>query len=134
MKTSTFLSTLHDLGITPSFSQPSVSNDNSYSEALFKTTKYCHFYLNKPFNALERARNWICNFVNWYNNEHLHSGIKFITPNDRHQGLSISISKNRSDVYLKAKSKNPNRWSGNIRNWSIPKEVHLNLSLQIRNQ
>lgn len=131
MKASTFLSTLHNLGITPSYSRPSVSNDNPYSEALFKTTKYCRMYPTNPFQSLEEARKWVNEFVNWYNNEHLHSGIKFVTPHARHEGLDSEIFNKRIDVYQQARNRNPQRWIKNIRNWQKPMEVHLNPSRSI---
>ena len=131
MKASTFLSTLRQLGITPSYSRPSVSNDNPYSEALFKTTKYCKHYPKKPFKGLEEARNWVKVFVEWYNSEHLHSGIMFVTPNTRHEGVDSEILKKRTKVYQEAREKNPGRWLKNIRNWQRPTEVHLNPSRPI---
>lgn len=126
MKGSTMLATLQKLGIVPSFSRASVSNDNAYSEALFKTLKYCPEYPNKPFETIEQARVWVTKFVHWYNNIHYHSGIKFVTPNQRHQGLDHKILSNRISVYEKAKSLNPNRWTKNIRNWSVISSVCLN--------
>ena len=126
MKGATMLSTLQTLGVMPSFSRPSVSDDNPFSESLFKTTKYCPLYPSKPFSSIEEAREWVERFVEWYNNEHLHSGIKFVTPNDRHEGLDIDILKKRNDVYERAKKRNPNRWSGKTRNWEHKQEVFLN--------
>ena len=66
------------------------------------------------------------NFVAWYNNEHLHSGLKFITPIARHQGLDQQIMQQRKIIYNQAKLNNPERWTGNIRNWELPLEVYLN--------
>jgi putative transposase len=126
MKGATMLSTLQKLGVIPSFSRPSVSNDNPYSEALFKTLKYIPIYSDKPFVSLQKAREWVEKFVEWYNYHHLHSGIKFITPIQRHNGNDAKILKNRTEVYLKAKNKHPNRWSRKIRNWNKENEVHLN--------
>ena len=120
------LTTLQKLGVIPSFSRPSVSNDNPYSESLFRTLKYAPIYPEKPFDTLLSARNWIGGFVRWYNYQHLHSGIKFITPIQRHKGYDEEILKQRTIVYLKAKAKSPNRWSKAIRNWSKIKEVKLN--------
>jgi len=65
-------------------------------------------------------------FVDWYNNEHLHSGIKFVTPAQRHAGEDVAILINRKQVYLKAKRKHPERWSGETRNWDHINEVNLN--------
>ena len=126
MKGATMLATLQQLGVIPSFSRPSVSNDNPYSESLFRTLKYRPEYPEQPFSGLSDARDWVQFFVDWYNNEHLHSSIKFITPAQRHAGKDEGILTNRKEVYKQAKSKNPNRWSGEIRNWDAIKEVYLN--------
>jgi len=126
MKGATMLATLQRLGVVPSFSRPRVSNDNPYSESLFKTLKYCPAYPTKPFNDLEEARGWVNKFVNWYNNEHLHSGINFISPGDKHAGKDEAILERRAMVYESAKLKNKNRWSGEIRNWKKVEKVYLN--------
>jgi putative transposase len=126
MKGATMLATLQRLGVIPSFSRPGVSNDNPYSEALFRTLKYTPMYPQQPFATLQIAREWVSTFVKWYNNEHLHSGIKFVTPVQRHKGLDEAILQHRNIVYLKAKSMFPHRWSKNTRNWNKDKEVLLN--------
>lgn len=126
MKGATLLGTLQTLGVVPSFSRPRVSDDNPYSEALFRTLKYCPEFPSKPFESLENARIWLQSFIDWYNHHHLHSGIKFVTPADRHAGKDIEILKKRRGVYEIARKKNPNRWSGNIRNWEPITEVCLN--------
>ena len=120
------LVTLQKLGIVPSFSRPKVSDDNAFSESLFKTLKYCPQYPSRPFQSLENARSWVEEFVYWYNFKHLHSGIKFVTPNSRHLGEDDKILEKRKEVYKKAKIKNPNRWSKEIRNWDKIKKVELN--------
>lgn len=126
MKGSTMLATLQKLGVIPSFSRAAVSNDNAYSEALFRTLKYCPQYPIKHFESVGHAKEWVTKFVYWYNNVHLHSGIRFITPNDRHQGLDRKILANRVAVYESAKLLTPNRWSSKIRNWSVINRVYLN--------
>ncbi len=126
MKGATLLATLQQLGIVPSFSRPSVSNDNPYSESLFKTLKYRPEYPLSPFGSLEQARDWVAGFVHWYNEEHLHSGIKFVTPAQRHAGEDNQILLNRHKVYQNAKEKNPQRWSGKTRNRNPIEEVLLN--------
>ena len=93
MKAATFQATLEKLGVQSSFSRPRVSNDNPYSEALFKTMKYRPKYPFKGFKSLEEARKWVDKFVNWYNKEHLHSGIKFLTPYQRHNGLDKKVDR-----------------------------------------
>ena len=99
MKGSTMLATLQHLGIVASFSRPQVSDDNPYSEALFRTLKYRPGYPRKPFESLAAARAWVAGFVAWYNTEHLHSGIGFVTPEDRHQGRDLAILEHRRKVY-----------------------------------
>lgn len=126
MKGATMLATLQKLGVIPSFNRPSVSNDNPYSEALFRTLKYHTKYPAKPFADIDSAREWVNSFVTWYNTEHLHSGIKYVTPEQRHQGEDIAILQKRLTVYRTAKNNNPNRWSNKIRNWNHCNEVHLN--------
>lgn len=126
MKGATMLATLQELGVMPSLSRPSVSNDNPYSESLFRTLKYRPEYPEKPFDDLQDARDWMTIFVAWYNEEHLHSGIKFVTPGQRHRGEDIEILAKRKQVYTQAKLKNPNRWSGDIRNWDRIEYVMLN--------
>lgn len=126
MKGATMLATLHRLGVTPSFSRPSVSDDNPFSESLFKTLKYCPGYPERGFEGLEHAKKWVEKFVHWYNNLHLHSGINFVTPSSKHDGKDFEILRNRHDVYQQAKLKNPGRWSQKTRNWSMVKKVELN--------
>ena len=126
MKGATMLATLHKLGVVPSFSRPSVSNDNPYSESLFRTMKYRPEYPSKPFGDIEQAQSWVDGFVFWYNTQHMHSSIRYVTPDDRHFGREEHILANRRKVYEKARSRNPHRWSINIRNWNPVHQVWLN--------
>jgi len=126
MKGATMLATLERLGVLPSLSRPSVSNDNPYSESLFKTLKYRPSYPDGAFGGIDEAREWVRRFVQWYNTEHLHSAIRFVTPGSRHLGLDKAILAKRSAVYENAKRLNPLRWSRHTRNWSAITEVHLN--------
>ena len=126
MKGSTMLVTLQKLGIIPSFSRPSVSNDNPFSEALFRTLKYCPQYPSKPFESIKQANEWVSHFVVWYNSKHLHSGIKFLIPESRHVGNDRKIIEKRQRVYEIARSKNPIRWTRKTRNWIPETEVFLN--------
>ncbi len=126
MKGSTMLATLQWLGIVPSFSRPRVSDDNPYSEALFRTLKYRPEYPRRPFETIEEARQWVRWFVNWYNTEHLHSGIRFVTPDDRHFGSEPEILEKRRRVYEKARRRHPERWTGQVRNWETVGAVRLN--------
>lgn len=126
MKGATMLATLQKLGVVPSFSRPSVSNDNPYSESLFRTMKYRPEYPLKPFKNIEQAQSWVDEFVFWYNTQHLHSSIRYVTPDDRHFGREEHILANRRKVYEKARNQNPNRWSKSIRNWNPVRMVWLN--------
>jgi putative transposase len=126
MKWATMLAQLQKLGIIPSFSRPSVSNDNPYSESLFGTLKYTPAYPAKPFKNIDEARSWVLKFVQWYNQEHRHSALKFVTHAERHQGLDTAVLERRNAVYEKAKLRHPERWSRTIRNWSPRESVWLN--------
>jgi len=126
MKGATMLATLQGLGVMPSFSRPAVSNDNPYSESLFKTLKYRPDYPAKPFADLAEARRWVDHLVRWYNHEHRHSAIRFVTPAQRHAGLDGPLLAQRKAVYEDARRKHPQRWSGATRNWQRIPVVHLN--------
>src|SRR6195952_2708234 len=126
MKGATMLATLQALGVMPSLSRPGVSNDNPYSESLFKTLKYRPAYPLKAFDTLFAARTWVGALVRWYNEEHRHSAIRFVTPAQRHANLDQDILLRRAALYDSAKQRNPLRWKGSTRNWKRVHTVHLN--------
>ena len=126
MKGSTMVATLQRLGVIASFSRPHVSDDNPFSEALFRTLKYRPGYPAGGFATLDEARAWVEGFVRWYNTEHLHSGIRYTTPDDRHSGRDVEILANRRRVYEQARRRNPSRWSRQTRNWDRVDVVVLN--------
>lgn len=126
MKGSTMLATLQRLGVVASFSRPAVSNDNPYSEATFRTLKYRPGYPRKPFTTLEQARAWVDGFVRWYNTEHRHSGIRFVTPDERHRGKDTAVLARRKQVYERARRRRPERWTRSTRNWTPVGAVYLN--------
>jgi len=126
MKGASMLATLQALGIMPSFSRPAVSNDNPYSESLFKTLKYRPEYPAKPFADVAAARQWVSGFVEWYNFKHRHSAIQFVTPAQRHAGLDMAILAKRKALYQAAKARHPERWSQQTRNWHPVPVVYLN--------
>jgi putative transposase len=126
MKGATLLATLQRLGVMPSLSRPSVSNDNPYSESLFRTLKYRPDYPLKAFADLMAARQWVAGLVEGYNHEHRHSSIRFVTPAQRHAGLDNELLTLRKALYEAARSRHPKRWSGSTRNWQIVQAVHLN--------
>ena len=126
MKGATLRATLERLGITASYSRPRVSNDNPFSEALFRTCKYRPTYPAQGFATLEAARTWVLAFVRWYNDEHRHSGIRFVTPNARHAGQDAALLAARHMVYEQARCRHPARWSRQTRNWTPIGTVWLN--------
>lgn len=128
MKGASMLATMQKLGVVPSFSRPSVSNDNPFSESLFKTMKYTPTYPDRPFESVTAAREWIKTFVRWYNGTHRHSGLKYVTPEQRHRGQDTALLEARSQLYLKARERHPERWSGGIRDWKPVSSTTLNPS------
>jgi len=114
----------------PSFSRPSVSNDNPYSELLFKTLKYRPQYPLRHFADVTEARQWVTELVKWYNHEHCYSAIGFVTPAQRHEGLDEQLLTNRRAVYEAAYAKNPERWSGILGTGKEPKKFILTLIKQ----
>ena len=126
LKATTVLAMLHWLGIKPSYSRPRVSNDNAYAESLFRTAKYRPTFPAKGFAHLEEARAWAGRFVYWYNVEHRHSGIGYVTPAQRHAGEDKDILAARHTLYTQARAANPRRWSGATRDWTPHGAVTLN--------
>lgn len=126
MRAATLESRLEELGVLRSFSRPRVSNDNPYSESLFRTVKYRPDYPNRPFRTKEEACLWVAAFVEWYNHEHRHSGIQFVTPHQRHSGQAVAICIRRDQVYAEARERHPRRWSRGTRCWRQPDVVWIN--------
>jgi putative transposase len=126
MKSFTMQAKMYDLGVQGSRSRPRVSNNNPYSESLFRTMKYCPQWSKGGFESLEEARDWVHTFVNWYNNQHKHRGIKFVTPNQKHTLEDIEILERRAKLYEAKKLQHPLRWSGVTRDWNPIHTVTLN--------
>lgn len=126
LKATTVLAMLNWLGVKPSYSRPRVSDDNPYSEALFRTAKYRPEFPASGFESLEAARVWAANFVRWYNVDHRHSGIRYVSPDQRHTGADLEILAARHALYLDARQHHPARWSRHTRNWSPIHAVTLN--------
>lgn len=126
MKGATMLATLQRLGIVPSFSRPRVSDDNPFPESLFRTLKYRPEYPSRPFASIEDARTWVAGFVHWYNTQHLHSALRFVTPEDRHAGREATMLEGRREVYERARRRRPERWARGIRTWEPVGDVTLN--------
>lgn len=134
MKGATMLATLQRLGIVPSFSRPRVSDDNPFPESLFRTLKYRPGFPNRPFRDIDEAREWVRGFVHWYNTEHLHSALNFVTPDDRYHGRDKAILAARHLVYERARRKHPERWSRDTRDWAPAPAVILNPNQVISSQ
>ena len=126
LKSQTVMQKIHDLGIRSSHSRPRVSNDNAFVESLFRTLKYCPSWPSQGFETLTEARKWAARFMHWYNNEHKHSALKFVTPAQRHRGEDIAILEQRHELYEQKKREHPSRWSGNTRNWRHDAVMTLN--------
>lgn len=126
MKGATLLSTMQTLGIMPSRSRPACSDDNPFIEALFKTLKYRPDLPVEPFADIAQATAWVEQLVLWYNLQHRHSAIRFVTPDERHAGLDNAILQRRHALYQTAKHNHPQRWSRATRNWQPITSVHLN--------
>jgi len=126
MKAATMKATLERLGVIASYSRPRVSDDNPFSEALFRTCKYRPNWPSKGFAKKIEAQAWVEGFVRWYNTEHRHSGIRFVTPQMRHSGIEVAILEGRASVYATARAANPSRWTGPTRNWQPIGPVTLN--------
>ena len=134
MRAATLESRLEELGVLRSFSRPRVSNDNPYSESLFRTLKYRPDYPRKPFSSKGQACEWVAAFVDWYNHRHRHSGIKFVTPQQRHDGQATEICRHRSVVYEQARQSHQRRWSRSTRCWRQPEVVWINQPLDELNE
>lgn len=126
MKGATMKVTMERLGVIASFSRPRVSNDNPFSEALFRTCKYTPRWPTRGFATIDEARAWTQSFVRWYNLEHRHSAIRFVTPDQRHRGEDRALLAERHRVYQLARAAHPERWSGKTRNWQPTGSVWLN--------
>jgi transposase InsO family protein len=126
LKATTVLAMLYWLGVTPSYSRPRVSDDNAFVESLFRTAKYRPEFPDKGFANLDHARAWATAFVHWYNHQHRHSGIRYVSPAQRHAGADKAILDARHELYCEARTRNPRRWSGATRNWSPVGAVTLN--------
>lgn len=128
MKGASLLTTLYNLGIVRSNSRPRVSNDNAYIESMFRTVKYMPSFPHDGFSGIEIARQWVDAFVDYYNKKHHHSSLKFLTPNQRHDGASEDVLNRRKEILETAKAKNPQRWTGPVQDCTLEQVVWLNPS------
>lgn len=128
MKGATMAAKLIQLGVHASYSRPSVSDDNPFSESLFRTLKYRPWFPKRPFKDINEARDWVTAFVYWYNREHRHSAIGYVTPHQRHEGADKEVLKKRKRTYQQAQQRHPERWSRGTRAWDRVEVVTLNPS------
>ena len=126
LKATSVLAMLWWLGVKPSYSRPRVSDDNAFVESLFRTAKYRPEFPTSGFEDLDAAREWARAFVHWYNHDHRHSGIRYVSPAQRHEGRDVAILAARHELYSQARERNPARWSGQTRDWSHIAAVALN--------
>lgn len=126
LKATTVLAMLWWLGVKPSYSRPRVSDDNAFVESLFRTAKYRPEFPCEGFVDLAAARDWAWRFVHWYNHEHRHSGIRYVSPAQRHAGQDQAVLAARHELYTEARQRHPRRWSGDTRDWSHITSVTLN--------
>ena len=117
MRGATLGAFLDKLLVSRSYSRPRCSNDNAFIESWHKTLKYTVGY-PKTFSSLDHARGWYANFVQWYNTEHLHSGIGYVTPHQKRSGQSEAIYAKRNKCIQEARERNPLRWrQGKVRSY-----------------
>lgn len=113
MKSKVLAQMLADLGVTKTHSRPHVSNDNPYSEAQFKTLKYCPQFPER-FGSIQDSRSFCQDFFSWYNKEHRHSGIALLTPEQVHYGLATEVIGRREVVLAAAFEKYPSRFKHKV--------------------
>lgn len=127
MKAQTMKAKLEELGVLPSYSRPRVSNDNAYIESVFRVLKYRPQWPSSGFASLDEARQWVDHFVHWYNTEHKHSQLNFVTPEQRHKGEDTELLAQRKTILEQAKQRNPSRWgTRSVRNCEPAGPVTLN--------
>jgi putative transposase len=126
LKATSVLAMMYWLGLKASYSRPRVSDDNAFVESLFRTAKYRPEFSAKGFADLHEARLWARSFVHWYNNDHKHSAIRYVSPAQRHVGEDRDVLAARHELYAQAKAANPRRWARHTRNWNPITTVTLN--------
>jgi putative transposase len=125
MTSQTISQLLDKIGVLKTHNRPYTSNDNPFSESHFKTLKYCPTFPER-FETLTDAEKFCCDFFNWYNNIHYHSGILFLKPFSVHFGESENILKERHQVLLSVYEKNPARFNHKIPTLKKLKPVYIN--------
>jgi len=125
MRSRPFWQTAAELGVGLSYSRPRVSDDNAYSESLFKTVKYQPEYPDN-FGSGQDARQYMGNFVDWYHHRHRHSGLVYLTPDAVHHGRSSGLIHHRQSVMDEAYRLNPKRYHKRPIHPLLPEAVWIN--------
>ena len=132
MRGATFAVTLANMGMSLSHSRPLVKNDNPFIESFFRALKY-HAGYPRHFAAIDEARSWTADFINWYNTIHRHSGIGYVTPPQRRTGASSNLFAKRNRTLQAAWRKHPERFpKRGPRMWRERMVVYLNPSGETR--
>jgi transposase InsO family protein len=126
LKATTVLSKLQRLGINPLHPRPRRGDDDAYAESLCRAVTYRPELPADGSVDLAGAREWASTFVHWDNHERRHSGIRHVSPAQRHAGDDGAILAARHALYLRAREQHTARWSGSTRNWSSVGTVTLN--------
>lgn len=125
MKASTLVNFLYANRILATTNRPRVSNDNPFSESLFKTVKYRAGY-PRSFKTLMAAMTWFAGFVDWYNTQHLHSALAYLTPQQCRTGQASAILQRRNLTLAEARAQHPLRWgSRKAKVYAVPAETVL---------
>lgn len=126
MKGVTLLALMQSLDVQLSFSRPRTSNDNPFIESFFRTLKYSPKYPLR-FETIAQAREWMADFVHWYNTEHRHSALDYVTPSQRRSGAAQEIYAKRNQVMEQARVRNPLIWGKRtVKLWGASETVVLN--------
>jgi putative transposase len=125
MTAQTVAQLLAELEVAKSHSRPHTSNDNPYSEAQFKTLKYCPQFPER-FASIHEARAFCRSFFSWYNNQHRHSGIALLTPADVHFGRAHQVLEQRTATLIAAYKAHPERFNRPPVPQPLPDAVWIN--------
>jgi len=126
MRSKPLVQLLSALDIARSYSRPQVSNDNPFSEAAFKTLKY-HPTFPDRFGGLDDGLMFCRSFFPWYNTEHHHSALQYLTPSDVHHGRAEQVLQQRHQLMLQAYQAHPERFVGGApRLRQLDRVVYLN--------
>ena len=126
MRSKTLAELMVDLGVDASFSRPYTSDDNPFSESLFKTAKVAPDFPD-CFTGIDHARDVVTAFVEHYNHHHRHTGIGLMTPATRHRGAAPQITAARAMALSSTFARTPLRFKGRVpQPPRVPDKVYIN--------